>query len=240
MARALRVPVAYDLRAADVAAGGQGAPLVPVYHRALAAALPERPVAFVNIGGVGNITWIGADGAMLAFDTGPGNAMLNDWTLHHLGEPQDTDGALALSGAVNMTVLNAALANPYFRSPPPKSLDRNSFSELNLDGLSPRDGASTLVAFTCQSILISLNWLPVAPKQIIICGGGRCNPAMMEYFRSRDSRFATAEAVNLNGDSMEAEAWAYLGVRSLKGLSITFPTTTRASVEMTGGVIVGF
>jgi anhydro-N-acetylmuramic acid kinase len=238
LARALRVPVAYDLRAADVAAGGQGAPLVPVYHRALAAQLLERPVAFINIGGVGNITWIGADGAMLAFDTGPGNAMLNDWTMHHLGEPQDTDGALALCGKVDEAVLGAALSNTYFSSAPPKSLDRNSFSGINLDGLSPADGAATLVAFTCQSILLSLNWLPTPPKQIIICGGGRHNPAIMKYFQTRDARFITAEAANFNGDAMEAEAWAYLGVRCLKGWPITFPSTTRAPQEMTGGVIV--
>ena len=238
MAKVLRVPVAFDLRAADVAAGGQGAPLVPAYHRALAAQLKASPVAFVNIGGVGNITWVGANAAMLAFDTGPGNAMLNDWAMQHLGLPQDTDGALAKRGKVNESVLSLALASPYFTAKPPKSLDRNSFAGVNMNGLSPEDGAATLVAFTGQSILLSLNWLPTAPQQIIGCGGGRHNPTLMSYLLSHNRSFITAEQAGFNGDAMEAEAWAYLGVRCLLGLPITFPTTTRAPQEMTGGVIV--
>lgn len=237
LAEKLRVPVVYDVRAADVAAGGQGAPLVSVYHRALAATMPERPIAFVNIGGVANITWIGADGEMIAFDTGPGNALLNDWATKHLGVPQDTNGALALKGKVNDDMLDAALALPYFNQSPPKSLDRNAFEGLSLDGLSPEDGAATLVAFTKFAIMLAKDWFPSSPKRYIVCGGGRHNPAIMSSLSGGKHLFQTAEEVGLNGDSIEAEAWAYLAVRSQKKLPLTFPMTTGVSQPMTGGVL---
>ena len=231
------IAVVYDLRAADVAAGGQGAPFAPVYHRALASALPERPIAFVNIGGVANITWIDARGEMIAFDTGPGNALLNDWAMHHLGVPQDTDGALALKGKVNDEVLDAALALPFFNQPPPKSLDRNAFEGLSLNGLSPEDGAATLVAFTKFGIMLANDWFPSSPKRYIVCGGGRHNPAIMSSLPGGQHLFQTAEDVGLNGDSIEAEAWAYLAVRSQKKLPLSFPMTTKVSEPMTGGVL---
>ena len=237
LAKRLGMPVVYDMRAADVAAGGQGAPFVPVYHRALAANLPERPIAFVNIGGVANITWIGADGEMIAFDTGPGNALLNDWAMKHLGLPQDTGGTLALKGKVNDEILDAALALPYFNLPPPKSLDRNAFEALSLDRLSPEDGAATLVAFTKASIMLANDWFPSSPKRYIVCGGGRHNPAIMSALRGGSELFQTAEEVGLNGDSIEAEAWAYLAVRSQKKLPLSFPMTTKVSQPMTGGVL---
>jgi anhydro-N-acetylmuramic acid kinase len=237
LAKKLGVPVVYDMRAADVAAGGQGAPFVPVYHRALAASLPERPMAFVNIGGVANITWIGANGEMIAFDTGPGNALLNDWAMKHLGVPQDTNGALALKGKVNDDVLDAALALSYFNRPPPKSVDRNAFEGLSLNGLSPEDGAATLVAFTKFSIMLANDWFPSSPKRYIVCGGGRHNPAIMSSLPGGPHLFQTAEEVGLNGDSIEAEAWAYLAVRSQKKLPLSFPMTTNVSEPMTGGVL---
>jgi anhydro-N-acetylmuramic acid kinase len=236
LAEKLGIPVVYDMRAADVAAGGQGAPLVPVYHRALAASIPERPIAFLNIGGVANITWIGEDGEMIAFDTGPGNALLNDWTMRHLGTPQDTDGALALKGKVNQEVLEAALSDPFFDRPPPKSLDRNSFKGITLDGLSPEDGAATLVAFTIYSISLSNDWFPKPAKRYVVCGGGRHNPAILDKLPGRSIITQTAEEYGFDGDAMEAEAWAYLAVRSLKGLPLTFPGTTKVSAAMTGGV----
>lgn len=237
LAKRLGVPVVYDMRAADVAAGGQGAPFVPVYHRALAASLPERPIAFVNIGGVANITWIGKNGEMIAFDTGPGNAVLNDWAMKHLGLPQDTGGALAFKGKVNDEILDAALALPFFNQPPPKSLDRNAFEALSLDGLSPEDGAATLVAFTKFSIMLANDWFPSPPKRYIVCGGGRHNPAIMSSLPGGSELFQTAEDVGLNGDAIEAEAWAYLAVRSQKKLPLSFPMTTKVSVPMTGGVL---
>jgi anhydro-N-acetylmuramic acid kinase len=237
LAKSLGAPVVYDMRAADVAAGGQGAPFVAVYHRALAANLPERPIAFVNIGGVANITWIGANGEMIAFDTGPGNALLNDWAMKHLGLPQDTGGALALKGKVNDEILDAALALPYFNQPPPKSLDRNAFEDLSLNGLSPEDGAATLVAFTKSAIMVANDWFPSSPKRYIVCGGGRHNPVIMAALRAGSELFQTAEEVGLNGDSIEAEAWAYLAVRSQKKLPLSFPMTTKVSQPMIGGVL---
>ena len=237
LAKRLGLPVVYDMRAADVAAGGQGAPFVPVYHRALATTLPERPIAFVNIGGVANVTWIGQQGDMIAFDTGPGNALIDDWALKHTGVARDVDGALALKGKVNDKVLDAALSLPFFDQPPPKSLDRNAFEALSLDGLSPEDGAATLVAFTKAGIMLVDDWVPAPAKRYIVCGGGRHNPAILSALPGRSIVFFTAEEVGLNGDSIEAEAWAYLAVRSLNNLPLSFPMTTKVSKPMTGGVL---
>jgi anhydro-N-acetylmuramic acid kinase len=241
LARATGLPVVYNLRAADVAAGGQGAPLVPVYHRALAAQLGSRPVAFVNIGGVANVTWIGAEGDPVAFDTGPGNALLNDWCERHTGEPMDRDGALAAKGVLDRAAFLALAQTPYFEKPAPKSLDRNAFSLAALDGLSPADGARTLVHFTATAIARSPAWFPERPKLWIICGGGRLNPILMReiagLLEPLGERVVAAEAAGLNGDAMEAEAWAYLAVRSRRGLPITFPMTTGVKAPLSGGVL---
>jgi anhydro-N-acetylmuramic acid kinase len=234
LARKTGIPVVYDLRAADVASGGQGAPLVPIYHRALAAKFAERPVAFINIGGVANITWVGEEGELIAFDTGPGNALLNDWAMKHLGEPQDTDGRLALAGKADEGIIDKVLSQKFFVMPPPKSLDRNAFQGMALDHLSPEDGAATLVELTRASILISSDWMPRAAHRFIVCGGGRHNPAIM---KSLPKSFQSAEDAELNGDAIEAEAWAYLAVRSKLGLPITFPMTTGVKTAMTGGVL---
>jgi anhydro-N-acetylmuramic acid kinase len=230
-----QIRVVYDLRAADVAAGGQGAPLVPIYHRALAATIGERPIAFVNIGGVANVTWIGADGELLAFDTGPGNALLDDWALKHTGVAADIDARLAAQGRPNEAVVAQFLGDSYFEEPPPKSLDRNAFASVSLDGLSPQDGAATLVRVTAQAIVMARDWFPEAPKRWIICGGGRKNPAIMASLSARLPDVAAAEAAGFDGDAMEAEAWAYLAVRSLRGLPISFPGTTRVPTPLTGG-----
>ncbi len=228
-----KTPVVYDLRAADVAAGGQGAPLVPVYHRALAASLAKRPVAFLNIGGVANVTWIGGDGDVLAFDTGPGNALLNDWCEKRIGKPFDEGGQLAARGRIDEGVVAQLIGDGYFEEPPPKSLDRNSFAGLRMEHLSDADGAATLLEFTCRSILQSSNWFPAPPELWIVCGGGRKNAALMK----RLNGFLTAEDAGFDGDAMEAEAWAYLAVRSMRGLPITFPGTTRAPEPMSGGIL---
>jgi len=241
LARRLKAKIVYDLRADDIAAGGQGAPLVPVYHRALAASLEVLPLAFLNIGGVSNVTWIGPDGALLAFDTGPGNALIDDWALKATGSPRDTDGRLALSGRVNEAVLAQFLGDSFFEEEPPKSLDRDSFAGLDLTGLSPADGAATLTAFTARSVAMSRAWFPADPQCWVICGGGRKNPALMASLRASLGLGAEAviraETARFNGDSMDAEALAYLAVRSLKGLPITFPGTTGAPEPMTGGVL---
>jgi len=238
LARQLGVPVIYDMRAADVAAGGQGAPLVPIYHRALAASIPDRPIAFVNIGGVANVTWIGRDGELLAFDTGPGNALIDDWMKVHTGTALDEDGHVALSGRIDEGAVAQFLGDSYFERPAPKSLDRNSFANIRLDGLSAADGAATLVAVTGRAIAASRAQFPEDPVLWIICGGGRHNRAIMQALKALLPRVETAEAFGFNGDAMEAEAWAYLAVRSFKGLPLSFPGTTGVPRPMKGGVLV--
>ncbi|WP_246317376.1 anhydro-N-acetylmuramic acid kinase [Hyphomicrobium methylovorum] len=236
LAERTRVPIIYDLRAADVAAGGQGAPLVPVYHRALTVKLPSHPLAVVNIGGVANVTWIGRDGSLLAFDTGPGNALLDEWMQRQTGAPWDHDGATSTSGRVDQDVVTAFLAHEFFSRRPPKSLDRNSFSGDVVAHLSTADGAATLAAMTAQSIAKSREHMPEEPELWIVAGGGRLNPTIMGLLAAgvRHS-VVPAEAANLDGDSLEAEAWAYLAVRSLMGLPITFPGTTGVGAPTTGG-----
>jgi anhydro-N-acetylmuramic acid kinase len=234
------VDVVFDLRAADVAAGGQGAPLVPVYHRALAGHVPELPAAFLNIGGVANVTWIGRDGRMLAFDTGPGNALIDDWVLARTGAGHDEGGALAAAGKCDNDVLQALLTNSYFGMPPPKSLDRNDFTAAPLDRLSLEDGAATLTAFTAAAIGRAREHMPEEPRIWVVCGGGRKNKTLMGMIASRvQNAVVPAEALALDGDFIEAEAWAYLAVRSALKLPITFPETTGAPAPMTGGVLLG-
>ncbi len=238
LARLAGVPVVHDLRAADVAAGGQGAPLAPVYHRALVAKRPERPIAVLNIGGVANVTWIGADGRLIAFDTGPGNALLDDWTRKTIGAAYDKDGQLGARGRVHERALQLFLTHGFFGRPPPKSLDRNAFTADLLEGLSAEDGAATLAAFTAEGIARAREHFPEEPKLWIVCGGGRKNRTLMTRIAGRvENAVAPAEAAGLDGDSIEAEAWAYLAVRSLRGLPITFPGTTGVSQPMTGGVL---
>ena len=233
--------VVYDMRAADIAAGGQGAPLVPIYHRALAASLETRPVAFINIGGVANMTWIGRDGSLIAFDTGPGNALLNDWCERHLDVPFDRDGELASRGVFDKQAFMKLAMSAYFEKPAPKSLDRNGFDVSVLEGLSPEDGAATLTHFTATSIARGVAHVPERPGLYVICGGGRLNPVLMKAIKGLleplGEKVIAAEEAGFDGDAMEAEAWAYLAVRSLKGLPISFPGTTGVPQPMSGGVI---
>lgn len=237
LARRLGRPVVYDMRAGDVAAGGQGAPLVPVYHQALATSLRLRPVAFVNIGGVANVTWIGDDDSLLAFDTGPGNALLDDWMLKHTGKARDDNGALAAQGQVDHGVLAQFAGDSFFEQSPPKSLDRNSFAAMNIDVLAPADGAATLTAFTAHSVAMSRAWFPQAPELWVICGGGRHNLTLLGQIRCLLDNVLTAEQAGFDGNAMEAEAWGHLAVRSLKGLPLTFPGTTGVPQPLTGGVL---
>jgi anhydro-N-acetylmuramic acid kinase len=238
LAKLTGIDVVFDLRAADAAAGGQGAPLVPVYHKAMAARLPDRPVAVVNVGGVANVTWIGRNGALIAFDTGPGNALIDDWMLNHTGNAVDAGGATAAGGKVDDDALNALLTNAYFGQVPPKSLDRNAFRADPVRPLSVADGAATLTAFTAAAIARAREHFPEEPTLWVICGGGRRNRTLMTMLAaSVESAVVPAEAAGFDGDAVEAEAWAYLAVRSLKGLPITFPGTTGIAVPTTGGVL---
>ncbi len=236
LARAIGLPVVGDLRLADVAAGGEGAPLAPVYHRALAGEAP-RPCAFLNLGGVANVTWIGerADD-LIAFDTGPANMLLDEWALRHTGRPLDEGGALARSGAVDDAVLQQMLASPYFLRKPPKSLDRLDFGLSAVSHLSPADGAATLVAFTAESVAAALAHVPDAPRAWFVGGGGRHNPGLMQALRERlGVPVEPVEAIGKNGDALEAEAFAYLAARSARGLPLSFPGTTGAPKRMSGG-----
>ena len=230
--------VVHDLRAADVEAGGHGAPLVPVYHRALAAHLPQRPVVFVNIGGVANVTVVDREGEIAAFDCGPGNALIDDWMLKHTGVALDSDGARAAQGRVDENMLRAYLSHPFFGALPPKSLDRNAFDAAPVEGMSVADGAATLTAFAACAIARAREHMHEEPELWVIAGGGRRNATLMGMIASRvQNAVVPAEAVGLSGDSLEAEAWAYLAVRSLKGLPITFPGTTGVPTPTTGGVL---
>jgi len=235
LARTLGIDVVYDLRAADVAAGGQGAPLAPAYHCALLGR-QQKPVAIVNIGGVANVTWIGASGELLAFDTGPGNALLDDFMQRRKGCSRDEDGRLAAAGQPHAATVQAYLRHAYFGEPPPKSLDRNAFGLDLVAGLTDADGAATLTAFTVESIARAREHFSQQPRLWVIAGGGRRNKTLMAMLAGRvEAAVAPAEAVGADGDALEAEAWGYLAVRALKGLPISFPGTTGVRAPLTGG-----
>ncbi|HRW61029.1 MAG TPA: anhydro-N-acetylmuramic acid kinase [Defluviicoccus sp.] len=237
LADRLRLPVVADFRTADVQAGGQGAPLVPLYHQALAADL-EKPLAVVNLGGVANITWVGPEGELLAFDTGPGNALIDDWVRAATGEAFDADGHLAQAGHADRTRLDRWLAHPYFRQPPPKSLDRDAFTGLlaELHGLTAADGAATLAAFTAATIGRARAFLPLPPRRWLLAGGGRHNGVLAALIAEAVAApVAPVEAVGWRGDALEAEAFAFLAVRSLKGLPLSLPTTTGVPAPPPGG-----
>jgi len=237
LARETGIAVVSDFRSADVAAGGQGAPFVPLYHLVLARR-QKRPLVVVNIGGVANVTYVGADDSVIAFDTGPGNAALDDWAFAHTGERYDIDGTLARAGRVDEARLAQLLNHPVFNVPPPKSLDRFDFPASAVDGLSGPDGAATLTAFTAASIARARVHFPDAPKTWIICGGGRHNPVMMEALRHRlEGVVKTAEDAGWRGDFIEAEAFGYLAVRSVKGLPLSLPSTTGVPYPMPGGAL---
>jgi anhydro-N-acetylmuramic acid kinase len=235
LARSLGVRVVNDLRAADVAAGGQGAPLVPVYHAALVRDLP-RPLAVVNVGGVANVTWVGADDSLLAFDTGPGNGPIDDWCARHAGQRYDTDGMLAARGTVDRTRLERFSEHRFFAKAPPKSLDRGDFSEAWAEGLGVADGAATLTAGTARALALAARHFPAPAAQWVICGGGARNPTLLRAIAAETRGEVVAGAdLGWDSDALEAQAFGFLAARSLRGLPITFPTTTGAPRPMTGG-----
>lgn len=239
LAASVGIDVVSDLRVADVSAGGQGAPLVPVFHRALVRELP-KPVAILNIGGVANVTWIGPGEAdLLAFDTGPGNALIDDWCLRRLGWERDEGGELASTGSVDPQRLDRLAAHPFFDEKPPKSLDRDAFArwaEPVLEGLSDADGATLLTAFTIRSIADAARWFPEPVERWVVAGGGRHNATLMGGLRSRmNVPILGAEDLDWDGDALEAQAFAYLAIRSLRRLPITYPGTTGVARPQTGG-----
>ena len=292
LARLTGLDVVCDFRSADVAAGGQGAPLAPLYHAALAAGL-MKPLAVLNLGGVGNVTWIGqGPGEILAFDTGPGNALIDDWVRRHTGRAADFGGALARSGRASPAHVARFLERPYFARRPPKSLDRDDFREAVPAGLALADGAATLTEITAAAVAAAARHFPAPPREWLVCGGGRRNPAIMAALARRLETGVTApaeyphpnppppagegdtrpllsntpplagegrvgvlaaasvsqgkkgdggvavrpvEAAGWDGDALEAQAFAYLAVRSVRGLPLSLPSTTGVPHPVCGG-----
>ncbi len=245
LARRLKLPVVHDLRNADLQAGGQGAPLVPVFHRALVRALDRpHPIAVLNVGGVANVTYIDGETDLIACDTGPGNALIDDFLRERTGYARDEDGRAAAAGRVDEEALLRLLEHPFFARRAPKSLDRNDFrawvaQHAGLAGKTTEDGAATLTALTAASAARIIPMLPRAPATWIIAGGGARNATLMRMLAERvaPAPVETADHVGWSTDSLEAQAFAFLAVRTLKGLPLSYPTTTGAPVPMTGGVL---
>jgi anhydro-N-acetylmuramic acid kinase len=239
------IDVVCDFRRRDMAAGGEGAPLVPLYHAALARHM-ELPVVMLNIGGIANITWIGRSERsgdeitsldIMAFDTGPGNVLLNEWVYAHTKKDYDKDGLLALAGKPHTELLAGMLKDPFFDRHPPKSLDRNYFNYNALEGLSKEDGAATLTEFTAVAVERGAAFFPVPATQWFVSGGGRQNPALMAALKHRFLQVFPVEALGWVGDAIEAQAFAFLAVRSLKKLPLSLPTTTGTLRAVTGGAL---
>ena len=240
LAKAIHIPVMHDFRAADVEAGGQGAPFVPVYHRALAQSLErEGPIVVVNIGGVSNITYIDGTDTLIACDTGPGNALLDDYMYRIMNQPFDCEGRFAAQGRADEAWIERALQLPFFALPPPKSLDRNDFAALKLGDIAPADGAATLTAFTAAAIAKIVPLVPKLPKSWIVAGGGARNLTMLRMLRERvaPATVEAAEGLGWASDAIEAQAFGFLAARGLKGLPLSYPATTGVPLPMTGGVI---
>jgi anhydro-N-acetylmuramic acid kinase len=234
------IDVVADFRSEDLAAGGEGSPLVPLYHQALAQGLEgAKTIAVLNIGGVANVTLVGSDrklDSLMAFDTGPGNALIDDWMMANIGKPYDESGALASVGKVHGGLVEKLLRHPYFSQTPPKSLDRNAFSIDPIAPLSIEDGAATLAAFTAASVAHAVQHFGHEPDVWIVCGGGRHNAAIMKELSERlAGSVQLAEEVGWRGDDLEAEAFAFLAIRSFLGLPLSLPSTTGVPKPQTGG-----
>jgi anhydro-N-acetylmuramic acid kinase len=237
-ATALGLPTITRFRHADVAAGGQGAPLVPLLHRAIVARLPQ-PIIVLNWGGVGNVTYVDGE-TVIAFDTGPASALLDDWTRRHTGADFDEGGRLAASGNIDVTQLARWMADPYFDQQPPKSLDRQHFGAFSRDiiGASAANGAATLAAFTIETTAAARRHLPAEPQRWLVAGGGRLNTHLMAGLaKCVGVPVDPIEAIGWNGDALEAHCFGYLAVRSLRGLPLSLPTTTGVPRPMTGGCL---
>lgn len=242
LAHELGIDVVEQFRLNDMKHGGEGAPLAPAYHAALAREIEgDGPLAVLNLGGVGNLTFVPRDrenAGLIAFDCGPGNGLVDQWVHLHTGAVMDHDGALAAAGVVDEQTVRLMALNAFLRRPPPKSLDRYDFKLTAVEHLNVPDGAATLTAFTAECVARAFRHLPEAPASVIVCGGGRHNPTMMAALAARvPANIRSAEAVGWRGDLIEAECFAYLAVRALKGLPISWPKTTRAPHALTGGQI---
>ena len=232
------IDVVCDFRSADVAAGGEGAPLAPLYHKSLVRSLKrEEPTVVLNLGGVANVTYI-HDQEILAFDTGPANAPINDWIERHTGAVADFDGMHSFEGKISSKILKRMLETNWFGRLPPKSLDRNDFDFDAVKGLSINDGAATLTAFSAEAVARAREHFPEEPTLWVVCGGGRHNPALMAELTERCmGSVVSAENVGWRGDFIEAEAFAFLAVRSFYGLPLSLPSTTNVPKPITGGCL---
>ena len=248
LAAALGLPVVWDFRSADMRLGGQGAPLAPFFHHACAQYIgADAPVAFLNLGGVGNLTWADPGvarpedaGALVAFDTGPANAPINDLMMARRGLPYDKDGRLARAGSVAEGALEMFLDEAYFLKMPPKSLDRDAFAGMiDLVGaLCDADAAATLTAMSAAAVLRGIEHCPAPPARLLVTGGGRRNPVMMDMLRAAlDCEVAPVEDVGLDGDMLEAQAFGYLAVRVARGLPTSCPATTGVRAAVSGGTL---
>ena len=242
LAKRLHIPVVYDFRQADVMAGGQGAPLVPVFHRAIAQTVQRpHPIAVLNIGGVANITYVNSGPEPIACDTGPGNALIDDFMRARTGAPYDDNGDAAAGGAPNRAFIAKVLEHPFFDQKPPKSLDRNAFAFANigLPEFSVPDGAATLSALTVAAVARVVPHLPEPPRAWIVGGGGARNRTLMRMLAETlaPATVETADQAGWSADALEAQAFAFLAVRCLRGLPITFPATSGAPRSLTGGVV---
>lgn len=236
LSRAVGRPVVYDFRAADVAAGGEGAPFAPLFHAAIAADWP-KPIALLNMGGVGNVTYLGPQGAEpLAFDTGPANAPCDDLIRAATGAPYDRDGTIAARGRPDRERIAVWLRDPYFAASPPKSLDRETFAQLDFAGLALEDAVATAIGFAAASVAAARAHLPAAPRAWVVCGGGGANPVLMAALRDAlGVRVESIEAHGWRATAIEAWAFAHLALRSLDGLPLSYPGTTGAPRPLTGG-----
>ncbi|MCK0166985.1 anhydro-N-acetylmuramic acid kinase [Jannaschia sp. S6380] len=246
LAEVLGRPVVWDFRTSDVTLGGEGAPLAPAFHHACARHVgAAEPVAILNLGGVGNLTWadprrgMAEPGALLAFDTGPANAPIDDLCMDWLGQPFDRDGHLAREGEADMALVDAFLRHPFFFRMPPKSLDRDAWRQAGarIDALPPSHAAATWVAVIAASVRHALTQCPIPPSRLWVTGGGRRNPAIMEALATLPVRPEPVEAVGLDGDMLEAQAFAFLAVRVLRGLPTSFPGTTGVGAAVGGGIV---
>ena len=242
LARECGIDVVFDLRSNDMKHGGQGAPLVPVYHRALALKLTDKldfPVAFINIGGISNLTFVGKNDELYAFDCGPGNGLIDQWMYSRTGNPMDRNGEAGLRGTVHEGIVNSYSRHPFFSKEKPGSLDWRSFKPITDKAVSVEDGAASLSFVTAYGIVNSFRHLPAYPKTLVISGGGAYNRAIIKALEELTQKYGiitlTAQSLGLSTDFIEAEAWAYLAIRSIYNLPITFPTTTGCLTPQSGG-----
>lgn len=230
------IDVVADFRSHDLAQGGWGAPLVPLFHQALAAQF-SHPLMFLNLGGIANLTYVDRE-HLLAFDVGPCNALLNDWIAQHTQDDCDRDGQYSQKGMIHNSIIRQYMSHTFFMLEPPKALDRKDFDCAPLEGLSCEDGAATLVGLTTECVHNAMRFLPHSPQALVLCGGGRRNPVLVSSLRGLfPETYSIDDFMQVDGDAIEAFAFGYLAVRSLQGLPLSYPTTTGCSQPVTGGAL---